>query len=63
MKIRIAAFFGRVAVENNGPQQRDFSAIAEYRISTGSAVRMEILKSVAPGLNLSGFSVTILSSL
>ncbi len=51
------------AAENNGPQQRDFSAIAEYRISTGSALRVEILKSVAPGLNLSGFSATILSAL
>ncbi len=44
------------AAQTNGPQQRDLSAIAEYRISPGSALRMEVLKSLAPGRNIRGVS-------
>ncbi len=51
------------AAQTNGPQQRDLSAIAEYRISAGSVLRMEVLKSLAPGLNIRGFSATFLTAI
>lgn len=46
------------AADANGSQQRDLSAVAEYKFAGGNSMRMELLKSLAAGVNIRGFSAT-----
>jgi hypothetical protein len=48
------------AAETGGPQQRDLSATTEYLLASGNSFKLQILKSVTPGLAIRGLSASFL---
>ena len=51
------------ATETGGTEQRDLSAAVEFKVTTNQSIRMQVLKSITPGISSWGASAYLSSAL